>query len=477
MLNLKVNTKSYEKSSPMLARNYEEIKHLHHRAGFGISCTELKKASLRPVKNAVQNLLKGRGNAEPLQEIKENLRPPYDSKDRSEEIVKQYLRIRNQQQQNLNTAWMKRLAETEHPLQEKMTLFWHGHFACRINNAFQMQQLNNVHRKYALGNFRQMLLEVSKTPAMLSFLNNQQNKKGKPNENFARELMELFTLGRGHYTEKDIKEAARAFTGWQYDREGGFHFNERQHDSGSKIFFGKTGNFNGEDIIDIILEKKQAAYFIAERIYKFLVNDIPDPIYVKELGDHFYTSDYQIKPLLEKLFTSKWFYEKNNRGNKIKSPIEFITGLNRQFYVSYQNPKIQLLLQRSLGQILFNPPNVAGWPGGQNWIDSSTLLTRMRLPSLLLNGGVIDFGDKTDPEDEAAIAAGQFRRPAGRNFIRTQPDWDRFFQELPPNTNKAELAGFLLAPALSSSMLEKFETSSLKDMAVQLASTPEYQLC
>lgn len=459
----------------MLAKNHELIKHLYNRAGFGISYPQLKKRS--SIKTAVKELLEQANAEHPLKAIQENLRPPYDSKDRSEEKIRQYLRMRNQQQQDLNIAWMERLAETTHPLLEKMTLFWHGHFACRTNNAYYMQQLNNVHRKHALGNFRQMLLEVSKTPAMLAFLNNQQNKKGKPNENFARELMELFTLGRGHYTEKDIKEAARAFTGWQYGREGEFRFNERQHDNGSKTFFGKTGNFKGEEIIDIILENKQAAYFISERIYKFLVNDIPDPAHVKELGEHFYASGYQLKPLLEKIFTSGWFYDKANRGNKIKSPIEFITGLNRQFYVSYQNPKIQLLLQRSLGQVLFNPPNVAGWPGGQNWIDSSTLLTRMRLPSILLNGGVIDFGDKTDPEDEALIAAGQFRRPAGRNFIRTRPDWDKFLQELPPNADKTELADLLLAPVLDPSQIEKFKAGSLKDTAVQLVSTPEYQLC
>ena len=171
---------------------------------------------------------------------------------------------------SLNLRWLDEMINSEAQLREKISFFWHGHFACRVINIYFQQQLIDIVRKNALGNFGDMLRAVSKSPGMLSFLNNQQNKKQKPNENFAREVMELFTMGRGNYSEKDVKEAARAFTGWGFNLQGEFVFRANQHDDGQKSFLGKTGNFNGDDVINILLEQKQTARFITKKIYRFL---------------------------------------------------------------------------------------------------------------------------------------------------------------------------------------------------------------
>ena len=199
--------------------------------------------------------------------------------------------------------------------------------------------------------------------------------------------MELFTMGRGNYSENDIKEAARAFTGWGFDVHGEFIKRPFQHDSGNKKFLGKTGNFNGDDVINILLEQKQTARFITEKIYRFFVNEETDSNKVDMLADGFYQSGYSIHILLENIFSSDWFYDKKNVGNKIKSPIELLVGIRRLLPMEFENEEAQLLIQRVLGQLLFYPPNVAGWPGGKNWIDSSSLMFRLNIPYVLANVG------------------------------------------------------------------------------------------
>src|SRR5665213_188578 len=205
---------------------------------------------------------------------------------------------------NLNLTWLGEMINSEAQLREKMSLFWHGHFACRVINIYFQQQLINTIRENALGSFGDLLREVSKSPSMLSFLNNQQNKKQHPNENFAREVMELFTLGRGNYTEEDVKEGARAFTGWGFNLQGEFVDRPFLHDNSSKSFLGKTGNFDGDDIIDILLEQKQTSTFITNKIYRFCVNDIPDNEKAEWLSERFYQSGYNIQLLLNDIYTS-----------------------------------------------------------------------------------------------------------------------------------------------------------------------------
>ena len=457
--------------------NLRLIKHLYARAGFGLCFSDKKPAERLSAKRAVKELFKASQTSEPLTIVQGNI--DYMMLITGDTLAKkQALQQQRQQEKDLNLAWMSRMSTTGAQLAEKMTLFWHNHFACRSNNAFYAQQLNNVQRTYALGNFRDLLLAVSKSPAMLQFLNNQQNHKGHPNENFARELMELFTIGRGNYTEQDIKESARAFTGWGFEKDGMFKVRPFQHDDGEKTFMGKTGNLTGEDIINRLLEQKQTAVFISTKLYRYLVNEIPDPVHVNAMADIFYTANYEIKPLLEYVFTADWFYDDKNIGNMIKSPVSFLVGLDRQFYITYQRPEVLLEFQRALGQVLFNPPNVAGWPGGRNWIDSSSLMYRLKIPSMVLDGGLIDFAGKTDPEDEAYLATVRNRQSAVSTKVQAQPDWDKFLQSIPRELSKMDIAQFMLEPKLSATIQKSaLQTADIKTLAIELVSTPEYQLC
>jgi uncharacterized protein (DUF1800 family) len=394
-----------------------------------------------------------------------------------EKTRKMFLQQERKEEKDLNLAWLNRMMNTDAVLQEKMTLFWHNHFACRTKNAGFAQQLNNIHRTNALGSFKTMLFQVAESPAMLQFLNNQQNQKNHPNENFAREVMELFTLGRGNYTETDIKESARSFTGYGFNKDGEFLVRPFFHDNGQKTFMGKTGNFTGEDILNMLLAKKETARFISNKLYKYLVNETPDPVQVNAMADVFYNSNYEIKPLLEFVFTSDWFYNEKNVGNLVKSPVELLVGLSRQFYIGYDRPEVLLQFEKVLGQVLFYPPNVAGWPGGRNWIDSSSLMYRLKIPSTLLNGGLIDFEGKADPEDEAYLATVRNLQPEINMKVQAQANWDKFFQFMPKDATKVTVAQFLLEPAPGKALMTCIaQSSDIKDAAVQIVSSPEYQL-
>lgn len=471
--------------------NFYSVKHLYNRAGFGISYAPLVDLSKKKLTKVVDELFKNSAKIEPLQTVdsnevrqqmalqselgaKKELTP--EEKDQRQEIT----RIQNERSRSLNIDWLMRMMNTTAPLREKMTLFWHGHFACRSNNPMFAQELNNIQRTYALGSFRTLLVEVSKSPAMLQYLNNQQNRKGRPNENFARELMELFTLGIGNYTEQDIRESARAFTGWTYDKDGRFQLRPNFHDEGNKTFFGKTGNFDGESIIDMILEKPQTAQFIASKLYLFFVNETPNKSHITELANHFQASNYDISAVLKKMFTSSWFYAPENVGTKIKSPVEFLVNLSREFAVTYNKPQVLISLQTSLGQYLFNPPNVAGWPGGKTWIDSSSLMLRLKIPSLVLNDGTIDFSGKADPEDEAVIALNKpaNAKPKPKTYVDAQSNWPKFLASLPKDTKPLDLASFLLQPPLDQKLTAMLANNQgLKSTAIQVTSLPEYQLC
>lgn len=462
----------------MESKDFIKIKHLYSRAGFGLHYNQLKKLGKQSINKSVDGLFNASKKNDPIVFVKNDpLKKEYSQL--TPEERREVQKFERQQVRDLNIIFLNRLSNDEAVLREKMTLFLHGHFACRIpQNALATQELNNIQRKYALGNFKTLTTEVSKTRAMLTFLNNQQNRKGKPNENFARELMELFTLGRGNYTEEDIKASARAFTGWMYNKEGNFAFREKLHDNGPKTFFGKTGNFNGDDIIDMIFEKKQTAYYISEKLYRFFVNDTPNAAHIKELGDEFYKKNYEIEPVLKKMFTSSWFYSNENIGNKVKSPIEFIAGLNRQFYIDYAQPAVLIRFQQALGQMLFYPPNVAGWPGGKNYIDSSSLMLRLKIPSTVINNGIIEFEGKIDPDDEAFIAQSKKQSKQVAQRIKATVNWDKFSEQIPSNITKEQLAAFLLQAKVGKALLDNISNSeSLKTKVVQIISTPEYQLC
>ena len=390
---------------------------------------------------------------------------------------------------NLNIRWLEEMINSEAQLREKMSLFWHGHFACRVINSYYQQELLQIIRENALGDFRTLLKEVSKSPSMLQFLNNQQNKKQHPNENFAREVMELFTMGRGNYTENDVKEAARAFTGWGFNLQGEFVFRRGQHDTGTKTVLGRPGNFDGDDIINLLLEQKQTARYITKKIYKYFVNDTVDDAKVDWLSARFYKNDYDIKKLLEDIYLSDWFYDEKNIGSRIKSPIELLAGIRRLLPMEMQNDQAQLLFQRTLGQILFYPPNVAGWPGGKNWIDSSSLMLRLRIPQNITANDAMDIRPKNDDD----VAMGQMMdanikkmQDAVRGGTATI-EWsavNKIFEKVPRENLLQKISATVLQTKsqVSTKVLDKYLNNEnrenyIKSAVVNLMSTPEYQLC
>lgn len=404
---------------------------------------------------------------------------------------------------NLNLYWLNEMVNSSAQLREKMAFFWHGHFACRNLNVFYQQGLLDVIRRNALGNFGTLLKEVSRSAAMLNFLNNQQNRKGHPNENFAREVMELFTLGRGHYTEQDIKEAARAFTGWAANAKGDFLFRKGQHDDGNKTVLGQTGDFEGEDVLDILLEQKQTARFISKKIYQFFVNDQPDTEKIEWMAERFYKSNYDIAQLMEDVFTSDWFYEDKNIGTKIKSPVELLAGIQRMLPMTIENAESLIVLQRLLGQMLFYPPNVAGWPGGKTWIDSSTLMMRMRIPQLINDEDEMNIAPKDDDDQMMGRPAGEqdmndssvLAKSKGTNKkmgkgakpINADLDWKpyiSYFEKTGREKLINNMAGVLLQTktAVGADIIKGYSDESgrdsfIKTATIQIMSTPEYQLC
>lgn len=430
-----------------------------------------KPDMIKVTSNSFDGLMKGINEAVRVEQL-------------TKEEKKALQRQSRQDLKNLNLLWLDEMINNTAQLREKMAFFWHGHFACRIINIYFQQDLLQIIRENALGNFGDMLRAVSKSPAMLSFLNNQQNKKQHPNENFAREVMELFTLGRGNYSEQDIKEAARAFTGWGFGLNGAFTERPFQHDNGFKTIFGKTGNFNGDDVINMLLENKQTAKYITNKIYKFFVNENVDNEKCIWLAERFYQNGYNIETLMKDIFTASWFYDKKNIANKIKSPVELLVGIRRLLPMQIENPEIQLLFQKILNQVLFYPPNVAGWPGGKAWIDSSSLIYRMRIPQIIAKMEALQINMKSD--DDKEMGKMQTNIPL-KMQINAQINWQRAilpFSNIPRNELFDNLVkNILLKENLhTKKIIENYIDNSskenyIKTTMLQLMSTPEYQLC
>lgn len=291
--------------------------------------------------------------------------------------------------------WLKRMILTPRPLEEKLTLLWHGHFASRFSNvedSYLMYMQNNFFRANANGNFAKMAYGIIEDPAMLVFLNNDKNLKSRPNENLAREIMELFTLGIGNYTEQDIKEGARALTGYTR-KDNEFLFNPRQHDRGSKTILGKRGTHSGKDFVTILLGQRSCPQFIAYKLYKHFVadpvadkpNETQQKI-IDQLAKGLMESKYELKPVLKTLFKSEHFYDDAVMSNKIAGPAEFVSSMVRMLETPSRPIGTLVDAMDVMGQELFNPPSVAGWPAGQGWINTSTLFTRQNLPTYLITG-------------------------------------------------------------------------------------------
>lgn len=300
-----------------------------------------------------------------------------------------------QQVRAMQQWWLKRMIETPRPLEEKMTLFFHGHFATgyrTIENSYHMFLQNQMFRKHAVGNFAELCFQIIRDPAMLVYLDNNESHKRQPNENLARELMELFTLGEGNgYTENDIKEGARALTGYSFEGNE-FLFREDFHDEGQKVIFGKRGTYNGDDFVRLILGKTQCSEFISLKLYRFFVNDLPGPIepavktFILNLAKEMRSSKYELAPVLGTLFRSEHFYDNANIAAEIKSPVQLVVEAVRSLKTPILDLNILVDALELMGQDIFFPPSVKGWVGGRSWINTSTLFVRQNLLTHLLTG-------------------------------------------------------------------------------------------
>lgn len=477
----------------------QRIRHLLERTGFGVTPAELAGATRRSLRSVVRQRLTDSAGWEPLHVVesaefvpKNVLKDSLRAGQMNRVMLRERIRENADMVRDLNLHWLDKMAAGPGALREKMALFWHGHFACRAmgKNPLFMQQYVNTLRQHALGRFGDLLTAVSKEPAMLQFLNNQQNRKNAPNENFAREVMELFTLGRSalgthqrNYTEHDVKEAARAFTGWQFSPDGRFVFRENVHDDGDKTIFGKTGPFRGDDVLAMLLENRQTARYVTAKLYRYFVNETEDPGRIDQLANQFYASGYDIAGLLEAIFTADWFYDPRNVGVHVKSPVELLTGMRHTLGVRFDQPQPQIFVQRTLGQLLFYPPNVAGWPGGKNWIDSSSLLFRMQLPAYVLKAAEVNVVPKADGD----VTVQSLAQKGGAQF-HTTVDWPSFeaaFAQTPaeqlPDALADVLLPFPLRPdqrtlVLNQTKPDQPPTERIRSLTAALMSLPEYQL-
>jgi len=385
--------------SPAAGMGYADARHLLARAGFGPTQAEVEEFARLSREAAVARLLDGtRSEAQtPAPGWADRFSRPPRLKDLSEEEKKALRRELIEKSLELRGWWYREMLATSSPLTERMTLFWHNHFVSsqqKVKSPVLMYRQNVLLRRHALGNFGELLHAVAHDPAMVVYLDSVSNQKGKPNENFARELMELFTLGEGRYTEEDVREAARAFTGWSLDRDtGNFRFYPRRHDGGSKTVLGQTGRFDGDQVIELLLARPETAERIATKLWREFVSTTADAREVRALAARLRASNYELKPVLRVLFTSEAFYAPANRAALIKSPVELIVGTLRSFEISPANTVPAVLAARRLGQDVFAPPNVKGWPGGEAWINSNTLLARKQTLERLFRAQEMPGGD------------------------------------------------------------------------------------
>ncbi|MBC7622938.1 MAG: DUF1800 domain-containing protein [Aeromicrobium sp.] len=360
-----------------------DARHLLNRTGFAAAMTDIDAMMGLSRKQAADQLLAGTRDVAmtpPPVWVTIPITPASKLRDMTPEERQAEQRLNNERAIDLREWWFREMLNTPSPLTEKMTLFWHNHFATsqqKVRYSSLMYQQHVLLRKQALGNFGSMLRQVARDPAMLIYLDNATSRREQPNENFAREVMELFTLGEGNYSEQDIKEMARAFTGWSLDRETGeFLFRRGIHDAGVKTIFGQRGNFEGEQALDLILKRPETAVFITRKLWREFVSSTPDEAEVAKLATVFRDSGYNIAKLMQAMLVSDAFYAAENRGSLVKSPVEFVVGTLKLFDITTPNLRPFVFASAQLGQNLFSPPNVKGWPGGEVWINSATLLGR-----------------------------------------------------------------------------------------------------
>jgi len=482
--------------------DYTTAAHLLNRAGFGGTPDEIQKLASLGHLEAVSSLVDFEkipdttadpdwahpdpGKAERRRAAKNA------SLEQRQKLQRQERQIENQRLLELRGWWLQRMAKGPRPFQEKMTLFWHGHFATsfeKVRDSYYMWRQNELFRRLCTGNWLDLLTEAGKDPAMLVWLDQAQSRKEHPNENYAREVMELFSLGQGHYTEKDITEAARALTGWSLDPAAQkFIYRPFIHDTGVKTILGKTGNMDGDDFIHQIVAQPQAAMFITAKIWNFFAGEMPSPEWNTELADVFRNSGNDFKPLMRVMFSCAECYSDSGIRNEGKSPTQWLVGSVRMLECELPPPLVSTNLLRSLGQDLFAPPNVKGWDGGLAWITTNNLLARYNQAAMLAQG---------DMAITSSLATGPAKNPDRvkrvqrqmRNMRAGGVDVDKILTE-PERTNKEMLIAALEKRLLQASLSHKQEQalrdyldpktelddSDIRDAIRLVMCTPDYQV-
>ncbi|MGA2786995.1 MAG: DUF1800 domain-containing protein [Verrucomicrobiota bacterium] len=381
--------------------NDETAAHLLNRAGLGGPPAAIRKLADLGPDRAVSALLDyesisdptpapdwAQPNPDEIRQFRAAIKSA--SPDEKRTLQRERQRLYQQRMMELRGWWLQRMAKGPRSFQEKMVLFWHGHFATsveKVRNPYFMWRQNEMFRRLATGNWLQLLTEAGKDPAMLVWLDQAQSRKQHPNENYAREVMELFSLGEGHYTELDVTEAARALTGWSLDlQEEKYVYRSFIHDSGDKTFLGRTGNLDGDDVMAAIVAQPQAAQFITAKLWNFFAGEPPSLELNVALAAVLRTNDNNFKPLLRVMFRCEEFYAPSVIRNQVKSPVQWLVGTSRMLECELPPAVVCWGLLRSLGQDLFAPPNVKGWDGGLAWITTNTLLARYNDAAVLVQG-------------------------------------------------------------------------------------------
>lgn len=462
----------------------KKIQHLHLRAGFGMTPEQYSATKDWALKDHINDLFK---KAKVYSDIKVLNISIFNFKELKAITKEERAGANKESYENIkqiNINWFKKMQFDEGQLREKMVLFWHNHFASHNRVSYFAQLQHNAIRKHALGSFRDLLFAVCKDPGMVQFLNQTISSREHPNERFARDLLGLFTLGPGAFNESDVKNVSKALTGWTVNDYGQFQFNSEKHDNNPKVFLNTKGNFNGDNILSIILNNKQTAKHITTKIYQFFVNEKINDNLIEVLAEDFFKSNYDISRLMKNIFSSEWFYSPDNIGNRIKSPVELMVHLGRIFGIEMEDTRPLVFFQKVLGQVLFYPPNNSGWPSNKNWIDGFTLMIRLRLPEFFLEGADVNFFAKEDGDVNT-----EFLSDKEFDNIQAKIAWEPleklFSNELKIEELIKNLANFLIQPSLSEKQIALIKKVAeqcpkellLRNIATRLACLPEFQLC
>jgi uncharacterized protein (DUF1800 family) len=482
--------------------NYEMAAHLLNRAGFGGPPSEIQALAALPPDQAVSFLIDYEKIPDPtlnpdwakpdpaeiarLRDINQHGTP--DEKKAAQQAEG---KMQRERMMELRGWWLQRMVRGPRPFQEKMVLFWHGHFATsvdKVREAYYMWRQNELFRRLATGNWQQLLLDAGKDPAMLIWLDQAQSNKQHPNENFAREVMELFSLGEGHYTEHDIGEGARALTGWSLDRlQQQYVYRPRIHDDGEKTFLGRTGNLDGDDVIAQIIAQPQSARFITAKIWNYFSGQMPDEKLNDALAAVFRANGNNFKPFLRVMFSSEEFYSDDIVRNEVKSPVQWLVGSVRMLECDLPPTLASWGMTRQLGQDLFAPPNVKGWDGGITWITTNTLLERYNDADALVRGSIPplaagDFAGKGGANGKKAEKMLQRVRMGGVNVEKILTPAERADKDLLVTALEKRLLQTSLSGGQELALSEFLEpkTKLTNDdilTAIRLVmSTPEYQV-